>query len=109
MFGIALINFLADRQPHVEKNENAAEHVRAVKSGDREIAGEIGAVPRTERIDSLHIFLLDLCHLVGGGQRNEMRAIVRRIVWISVSRIHRDFVFLGIRIRAALRDFPNVR
>src|SRR5205807_4991718 len=73
---ITLINFFADRQPHVKKNEHAAEHVSAVQSGDREVTGEIGAVPRTERINSFNVFLLDLGHLVRDRQWNEMRSIV---------------------------------
>ncbi len=64
VFGISLVNFLADRQPHIEKNEDTSEHVRAMQSSDREIAREIGAVPRPERIDALYIFLLDLYYVV---------------------------------------------
>src|ERR1700730_8829497 len=45
---ISLVNLFTDRQPHVEKNQNATEHVRSMKSGDREVAGEIRTVPRTK-------------------------------------------------------------
>src|ERR1700720_296219 len=48
MLRIALIKFFADWQPHVNKNEDASEHVRPVQSGDDEVTGKIRAVPRTE-------------------------------------------------------------
>src|SRR4029077_9378075 len=48
VFGISLVNFFANRQPHVEKNEDTAQHVRAMQSGNRKIAGKISAVPRPE-------------------------------------------------------------
>src|ERR1700739_2144509 len=48
MLGIALVDFFADRQPHVEENQNTTEHVRSVQSGDRKITREICAVPRPE-------------------------------------------------------------
>src|SRR2546421_9004319 len=62
---ISLINFFADRQPHVEKNKNAAEHVRTVQSGDGEVAGEIRAVPWTEWIDAFDVVLLTLRDFIG--------------------------------------------
>src|SRR5881227_2385506 len=48
VLGIALINFFTDRQPHVEEYQHAAEHVRAVQSGNGEITLEIRTVPRSE-------------------------------------------------------------
>ena len=48
MFGVMLIKFLADRQPHVNEDEHAGEDVQAVEAGNGKITGEIGAVPRSE-------------------------------------------------------------
>src|SRR5437762_4000628 len=98
MLGIALINFFADRKPHVKKHQDAAEHVRAVQSSDREITREVGAVPRTEAVDPLNVFLLDLSDMFGWRNVKKMRPIVRRIVGIYVDRIETDFVFLDVRI-----------
>src|SRR6202048_5495337 len=64
MFGIALVNFFADWQPHVNENENAAEHVQSVQSGDGEIAREIRAVRGQENRRALDILFLDVNDLV---------------------------------------------
>src|SRR5436305_15128804 len=48
MCGIALINCLTHGEPHVEKSQSSAEHVQAMQSRNREVAREIGVVPRAE-------------------------------------------------------------
>src|SRR6266481_6130378 len=48
MFRIALVKFFADRQPHVNENQDAGEHVRSMQAGNGKITREIRAVPRPE-------------------------------------------------------------
>src|ERR1700730_5859533 len=98
VFGIPLVNLFADRQPHVKKNEDTAEHVRAMQSGNSKIAREISAVPRPERIDAIHIFLLDLDQVIGRRDKKKMRSIVHRIVRVEKNWIDRDLIFLRIGI-----------
>ena len=64
VLGIALVKSFADWQPHVNENEHAGENVSSMQAGDCEIAREIRAVPRAERIDPLNVLPVYLCNLV---------------------------------------------
>ena len=44
MFWVALVKPFADRQPHVNEDEHAAEHMHAMQTSDREIAGKVRAM-----------------------------------------------------------------
>src|SRR5204863_7244875 len=98
MLRIALIKSFADWQPHINKNQNAREHVRAVQTGNGKITGEVGAVPWAKGIDALDIFLLDVSDVIGRRNVEKMRTIVRRIIGIDVNRIEADLVLLDARV-----------
>src|SRR5205823_13386068 len=44
VLGIALVNFFADRQPHVNEDEHPAQHVQTMQTGNGKVARKIGAV-----------------------------------------------------------------
>ena len=93
MFRVALVKLFADRQPHVNEHEHAAEHVHAVQTCDGEVAGEIRIVRRQKHRCPQDVFLLDRCDLVRDWQREKVRPIHRWIVRLGVHWIERNFVF----------------
>src|SRR5216117_173312 len=73
VFWIALVKPLADRQPHVNEHEDAAEHVHAVQACNGEITREIRVVRRQKHRRALDVFPLDRCDIVGDWQREKVR------------------------------------
>src|ERR1051325_4600543 len=98
MLRVALIQLFADRQPHVNEHQHAAEHVETVQPSDGKIAGKIRAVPWFEHRRVLHILFFDRCYLFRCRARPEVRPIHLGICWVCIERIQCDFVFLDVRI-----------
>src|SRR5437660_3910387 len=65
MFRVALVKLFADRQPHVNEDEHAAEHMHAMQTSNREVTGKVRAMLRQEHGSVLDIRLFDLGNLVG--------------------------------------------
>src|SRR5437899_8629382 len=90
MLRIALVKFFTDRQPHVNENQDAGEHMRPMQSGNGEVTCEICAVPRAERINALNVFLLDLRDVVGWRNVKKVWTVGRWVVWIHEHRTEPD-------------------
>src|SRR2546427_4139885 len=84
MFGVALVKPLADRQPHVNEDQHAAEHMHAMQTSNREVTGKVRAVPRQEHRSVLDVFLFDLGNLVGRRHIEKVRSVHRGIGGIGV-------------------------
>src|SRR4029077_1628558 len=84
MLWIALVKFFADRQPHVNENDHAAQHVQSMETCNGKIAGKIGAVRRQKHRRALDVCLLDCRDFVSDGEREKGRSIHRRIVWTGI-------------------------
>ena len=107
MFRVALVKLFADRQPHVNEHEHAAEHMQAVQTSDGEITGEIGAVRRQKHRRTLDVFLFDRRDLVSDRQREKVRPIHRRIIWSGIHWIQSDFIFLGVLAMQVAGDLDS--
>src|SRR4029077_18026414 len=73
MFRVALVKFLADRQPHVNEDDHSGQHVQAVQTGNCKITGEISAVSWEKHRRTLDIRLLDRSDFVSHRQRYKVR------------------------------------
>src|SRR5947207_4672877 len=96
MLRIALVKFFAHRKPHVNEHDHAAQHVQSMETCDGKITGEIRAVRRQKHGRALDVCLLDRRNFIRDREREKMRPIHERIVWLSIHGIERDFVFFRI-------------
>src|SRR5437667_4332413 len=84
LFRVALVKLFADRQPHVNEDEHTTEHMHAMQTSDREIAGKVRAMLRQEHRSVLDVFLLDLGNLVCRRHIEKVRPVHRGISWIRI-------------------------
>ena len=98
MLGIALVEIGPDRQPEIDKDQDASEHMQPMQSRDRKISGEIGAEIRQEHPGELDVFLVDVGDLVSGVDGPEVRAIGLGVGRFGVDLVERDFVLVDVRI-----------
>src|SRR5438128_5388924 len=98
MFRVALVKLFADRQPHVNEDEHTAEHMHAMQTSDREIAGKVRAMLRQEHRSVLDVFLLDLGNLLGRRHIEKVRSVHCRIDRIGVHWLKRNLVVLQVGV-----------